>query len=64
MRQEAGEKIKEQQVRDAANYNRHRKLATKYKEGDLVLVERQVPYDGKSQKLVLKYQGPYCIIKK
>lgn len=63
LREEAGEKIKQQQVRDAANYNKHRKPATQYKEGDLVRVERQVPHDGKSQKLVVKYQGPYRIVR-
>ncbi|CAH2218005.1 jg19310 [Pararge aegeria aegeria] len=63
LRQETGELIKKQQVRDAANFNKHRKAVTIYKEGDLVRVERQVPHDGKSQKLVLKYQGPYRIMK-
>lgn len=63
VRQEAGEKIKKQQVRDADNYNKHRKRPTQYKEGDLVRVARQMPHDGKSQKLVVKYQGPYRVVK-
>lgn len=63
LRQDTGEKIRAQQQRDAANYNKHRKAPTQYKEGDLVRVERQVQHDGKSQKLSVKYQGPYRIVK-
>lgn len=63
LRQETVKKIQQQQVRDATHYNKHRKTATQYKEGDLVRVQRQVPHNGKSQKLVVKYQGPYRILK-
>lgn len=62
-REKAAEKIKEQQVKDALSYNKHRKSVTQYKEGDLVRVERQVPHDGNPKKLVVKYQGPYRIVK-
>ncbi|XP_045494224.1 uncharacterized protein LOC123693263 [Colias croceus] len=62
-RSEANEKIKIQQSKDAGRYNKARKPITYYKEGDLVRVERQTPHDGKSQKLVNKYQGPYRVIK-
>ncbi|KOB75240.1 Pro-Pol polyprotein [Operophtera brumata] len=63
LRQDTGEKIKAQQVKDAANYNKHRKAPTQYEVGDLVRIERQVQHDGKSQKLSVKYQGPYGIVK-
>lgn len=63
IREQASDKIKEKQAQDADRFNKSRKLSTKYSEGDLVRVERQVPHDGKSQKLVNKYQGPYRIVK-
>ncbi|CAH2229081.1 jg21182 [Pararge aegeria aegeria] len=62
-REEAREKIIEKQTKDQEKYNSHRKAPKQYSEGDLVRVERQVPHDGQSQKLVVKYQGPYRIIK-
>lgn len=37
--------------------------APKYKVGDLVRVERQVPATGNSKKLVPRFQGPYRITK-
>ncbi|CAK1600859.1 unnamed protein product [Parnassius mnemosyne] len=63
VREEANKRIQAQQQKDVDRYNRHRKAGRKYKVGDLVRIERQVPHDGKSQKLVIKYQGPYRIIK-
>lgn len=56
-------KKKQQQVIDAVNFNKHRKPARQYQEGDLVRLARQAPHDGKSQKLSVKYQGPYRILK-
>ncbi|KAL0819744.1 hypothetical protein ABMA28_007792 [Loxostege sticticalis] len=63
IREKASHKIKEQQTKDAQRFNKTRKVGTQYSEGDLVRVERQVPHDGQSQKLVNKYQGPYRIVK-
>lgn len=63
IRQDASDKIREQQSKDLVYFNKRRKSSTKYREGDLVRVERQVPHDGKSQKLVVKYQGPYRVMK-
>lgn len=63
VRQEATKRIELQQQKDVERYNKHRKLGKKYKVGDLVRIERQVPHDGQSQKLVVKYQGPYRVIK-
>ncbi|CAH2101266.1 unnamed protein product [Euphydryas editha] len=62
-RKEARNKTQTQQIKDAANLNKHRKSSTPYQERDLVRLERQMPHDGKSQKLVNKYQGPYRILK-
>lgn len=63
IRHDAGERIKEQQVKDCIRNNKRRKAPEQYNEGDLIRVERQVPHDGKSQKLCTKYQGLYRIIK-
>nr|CAI5843364.1 unnamed protein product [Callosobruchus analis] len=62
-RNKACENIIEQQLKDVARFNKRRKSATKYKVGDLVRVERQLPHDGKSKKLIVKFQGPYRIIR-
>ncbi|CAK1600066.1 unnamed protein product [Parnassius mnemosyne] len=63
LRQDASTKIKAQQIQDAKRFNERRKPPTKYNEGDLIRLEKQVPHDGKSQKLVVKFQGPYRIVK-
>ncbi|KAL4719884.1 hypothetical protein ACJJTC_014821 [Scirpophaga incertulas] len=63
VRDRASENIKEQQLKDSERFNRNRKPGTKYVAGDLVRVERQIPHDGKSQKLAIKFQGPYRITK-
>lgn len=63
VRDEVSKRIEVQQQKDAERYNSHRKPSRKYEIGDLVRIERQVPHDGQSQKLVVKYQGPYRIIK-
>lgn len=63
MRDEAREKIIEKQNKDQEKFNSRRKPAKQYSEGDLVRVERQLPHDGQSQKLVVKFQGPYRVLK-
>lgn len=64
MRQKSGELIKAQQIKDAERFNMKRKMGSTYKEGQLVRVERDVSAnDGKSKKLVGKFQGPYRIVK-
>ncbi|KAL0895777.1 hypothetical protein ABMA27_011827 [Loxostege sticticalis] len=63
IRNRASERIKEQQLKDTERFNKHRLTGKCYKVGDLVSVERQLPHDGKSQKLVVKFQGPYRVIK-
>ncbi|KAF9404778.1 hypothetical protein HW555_014175 [Spodoptera exigua] len=63
IRQSASENIKTQQLKDIERFNSRRKSSKRYEAGDLVRVERQVPHDGKSHKLVVKFQGPYRVIK-
>ncbi|XP_045539290.1 uncharacterized protein LOC123722212 [Papilio machaon] len=63
VREEASERIETQQLKDAERFNKHRKCSRKYIVGDLVRISRQVPHDGQSQKLVVKYQGPYRVLK-
>ncbi|KAG6452887.1 hypothetical protein O3G_MSEX007851 [Manduca sexta] len=63
VREESAQLIQKQQEKDSVRFNKSRKQGKSYKEGDLVRIERQVPHDGQSQKLVVKYQGPYRIVK-
>ncbi|KAJ0178256.1 hypothetical protein K1T71_006079 [Dendrolimus kikuchii] len=63
VRDEASSNIKTQQLKDIERFNSRRKSGKGYKVGDLVRIERQVPHDGKSQKLVIKFQGPYRVMK-
>lgn len=64
IRTEASERIRVQQEKDKERFDKNRKTGTKYKEGDLVRVERDLSgCDGKSKKLNAKFQGPYRIIK-
>ncbi|KAJ0169305.1 hypothetical protein K1T71_015189 [Dendrolimus kikuchii] len=63
VRDEASSNIKTQQLKDIERFNSRRKSGKGYKVGDLVRIERQVPHDGKSQKLVVKFQGPYRVMK-
>lgn len=63
VRDEAEKRIRDTQIKDRERFNSRRKPAKTYSVGDLVRVERQVPSDGQSQKLVVKYQGPYRVVK-
>ncbi|CAH2095345.1 unnamed protein product [Euphydryas editha] len=63
IREEASERIETQQLKDADRFNKRRKRSRKYKVEGLVRIVRQVPHDGQSQKLVVRYQGPYRVIK-
>ncbi|CAH2083323.1 unnamed protein product [Euphydryas editha] len=63
IREEVSKRIETQQLKDAHRFNKSRKESRKYKVGDLVRIVRQVPHDGQSQKLVVRYQGPYRVIK-
>ncbi|KAL0879206.1 hypothetical protein ABMA27_002989 [Loxostege sticticalis] len=60
VQQETGERIREQQAKDKIRFDKTRKTGKTYKEGELVRVERMVNFnDGKSKKLVAKYQDYY-----
>lgn len=60
-RLEAAEKIRTSQRKQKQYYDRKRKEPRKYKEGDLVLVQKQVPSTGTSRKLVAPYDGPMVV---
>ncbi|KAJ8938227.1 hypothetical protein NQ314_011556 [Rhamnusium bicolor] len=45
------------------NYDKKRKQAYQFKEGDLVLVRSEAPSTGTSRKLSPKYRGPYEVVK-
>ncbi|CAH2100995.1 unnamed protein product [Euphydryas editha] len=64
MRKKAGELIRLQQEKDSVRFNRKRKPGINYKIGDLIRVERDIcSNNGKSKKLLPKFQGPYRIAK-
>lgn len=64
LRQSSGNLIKAQQEKDKIRFNKKRKPSHVFSEGDLVRVEREISHnDGKSKKLVAKFQGPYRITK-
>lgn len=66
LRSNAGNKICRQQEASQIQFNKHRKKATFYKEGDLVRIERTIidkDHHGKSKKLIAKFHGPYRILK-
>lgn len=66
VRNEIGKRVQKQQELAKKNFDKHRKLPTSYKIGDLVRIERALTDKatmGKSKKLMAKFQGPYRIIK-
>lgn len=64
IRSEASDLIKAQQVKDKEAFDKRRKKAVEYKEGDLVRVIRAVAgIEGQSKKLEPKCRGPYRIKK-
>lgn len=66
LRKESKERIEKERNIAKDRYDKHRKLPTKYNEGDLVRIERTT-FDkdriGKSKKLMPKFHGPYGIVK-
>lgn len=64
LRQEVSESIKLQQEKDKKRLNKNVKKRVNYNVGDLVRVKREISQnDGKSKKLIPKYQGPYRVKK-
>lgn len=64
VRKEASQRIMEQQELQRQQFDKKRKAARKYKEGDLVMIEKVgQPLTGTSRKLIPPYAGP-MIVKK
>lgn len=64
IREEVNSKTSEEQQKQKDRFDKSRKVARKYKIGDLVRIEREIcNNNGKSKKLLPKLQGPYRIIK-
>lgn len=64
IRKEVSTKVIEEQEKQKDRFDRVRKEARKYKEGDLVRIERKITGNhGKSKKLLPKLQGPYRVVK-
>ncbi|KAL0902831.1 hypothetical protein ABMA27_000613 [Loxostege sticticalis] len=64
IREEVNTKINEEQKKQKERFDRNRKKGRKYKEGDLVRIEREIgTNNGQSRKLMAKLQGPYRIVK-
>ncbi|KYB25917.1 hypothetical protein TcasGA2_TC034104 [Tribolium castaneum] len=57
------DRLKRNADRMCANFNKSRRQARVFKQGDLVLVRAEVPSTGQSRKLSPKYRGPYEIVK-
>lgn len=62
-RRKAGARISDQQLKDKLNFDSKRVTNVSFSIGDLVSIKRDTPSDGKSKKLVVKYQGPYRVAK-
>jgi transposase InsO family protein len=58
-----GSRLEQNREKMARQFNKGRREAPVYKEGDLVLVRSEAPATGESRKLVPKYRGPYEIVK-
>lgn len=64
IREEVKDKIQKNQINQKKNYDRGRKPARTYNEGDLVKITKVAfNNDGKSTKLLPSYIGPYRIVK-
>ncbi|KAJ8976471.1 hypothetical protein NQ317_001152 [Molorchus minor] len=61
-REEAGKRIQKTQDKQKAYFDAKRKKRHEYKVGDLVVLRRaNLAIEGKSTKLVPKYNGPYVM---
>lgn len=64
IREEVKDRIQEEQGKQKANYDKNRKPARLYKEGELVKITKVAfNNDGKSTKLLPSYIGPYRVVK-
>lgn len=55
------EEIKKEQSKQREQFNKRRKVATRYSRGDIVLVARDLVATGESRKLEPRYKGPYIV---
>ncbi|KAJ8912822.1 hypothetical protein NQ315_014405 [Exocentrus adspersus] len=60
-RNDAAEKIRKDQKAQKRCFDKKRKAAKVYKQGDLVLIEKQEPATSTSRKLLPKYSGPMVV---
>ena len=64
IRQEVKDKLDKEQIKQKLTYDRHRKPARVYNEGELVKITKTCfNNDGQSKKLMPSYTGPYRITK-
>lgn len=66
LRKKTRDNIEKEQILAKERFDRHRKPPTKYREGDLVRIERttfEKDRQGKSKKLIPRFHGPYRITK-
>lgn len=64
LRKEVKEKIDSEQVKQKSYYDKNRKPAHIYKEGDLVkITQTTIDNNGKSRKLLPPYVGPFRVIR-
>ncbi|KAJ8913777.1 hypothetical protein NQ315_002683 [Exocentrus adspersus] len=61
LRNDVAEKIRKDQKAQKKRVDKKRKAAKVYKQGDLVLIEKQEPATSTSRKLLPKYSGPMVI---
>lgn len=61
IREEAANKIQSAQTKQKQHFDKRRKKPREYKEGDLVVIIKQVPSTGTSRKLAPIYDGPMVV---
>lgn len=63
IREEVSQTIEINQEKMEKRFNEKRRVAKEYKEGDLVLVQKQLNNQGESNKLLPRYSGPFRVTK-
>lgn len=63
LRANVAKKIADEQFKQKQQYDKKRKLPTKYKEGDHVMIDKQNTSGGGSHKLNFPYDGPMMVKK-
>lgn len=60
-RQKSADRMEKQQECQKRQFDKKRRAPEKYKEGDLVLIEKNEPAPSTSRKLVSPYSGPFVV---